>query len=256
MKYFGAAVTDIGIKKQTNQDSVCLKVAETADGRQVVLAAVCDGMGGLEKGELASATVIRNLCAWFTNELTTKLNNFSWDDIAEEWRILLKKLNQQILNHGKKIKVNLGTTVTAMLILDNQYLIAHVGDSRVYKLSDNILQITEDQTFIAREMKKGTMSMEEAMKDKRRNMLLQCVGASRDVEPQIINGTIKNNEAYLLCSDGFRHKITEEEMYETLCPNSICSIADIERKEKHLVAMVKARQEKDNISVVVIKCME
>lgn len=256
MKYFGAAVTDIGIKKQTNQDSICLKIAETGDGKQVAMVIVCDGMGGLDKGELASATVIRRLSAWFMNELPKKLNNFYWDDVSKEWTILIKQMNQQLIQYGKMIKVNLGTTVTAMLIVDEEYMIAHVGDSRAYRISDGISQITEDQTFIAREIKSGNMTPEEAAKDKRRNMLLQCVGASRDVEPVMTFGKVMANEVYMLCSDGFRHKISEEEIYENFYPRGINTPTDIERKEKHLVAMVKARQEKDNISVVAIKCTE
>ena len=256
MKYFGAAVTDIGIKKETNQDSVCMKIAETSDGKQVVMVMVCDGMGGLEKGELASATVIRKFSAWFANELPRKLVAFSWQEIAQEWTIFLKKINQEILQYGKAIKVNLGTTVSVMLIVDNEYMIAHVGDSRVYRIDENVEQITEDQTFIAREMKRGTMTLEEAMRDKRRNMLLQCVGSSRDVEPDILFGKVKANEIYMLCSDGFRHKVSNEEIHENFYPRGINSPADLERKEKHMVAIVKARQEKDNISVVAIKCTE
>ena len=256
MRYFGAVVTDKGIKKETNQDSVCLKIAETADGKQVVLAIVCDGMGGLEKGELASATVIRRFSAWFHNELPGKLDNFSWQEIAEEWITFLKKTNQEILQYGKEIKVNLGTTVSAMLIVDDEYVIAQVGDSRVYRIDSVIEQITEDQTFIQREMNRGTMTLEEAMQDRRRNMLLQCVGSSRDVDPVLTFGKVMNNEIYLICSDGFRHKISSDEIYENICPNQIFSSSNLEQKEKQLIAVVKARQEKDNISVVAFKCMQ
>lgn len=256
MQYFGAAVTDIGIKKQTNQDSVCLKIAETNEKNQIAMVLVCDGMGGLEKGELASATVVRRLSMWFMNELPKRIKGFSWEETTNEWKILLKQLNQELLQYGKTIKVNLGTTITAMLIINGEYMIAHVGDSRAYRIYDDIEQLTEDQTFIAREIKNGTMTAEEAEKDRRRNMLLQCVGASRDVEPVFTFGKILPNEIYMLCSDGFRHKITEEEIFESFYPGGIHTPEDIERKGKHLIAMVKARIEKDNISVVAIKCTE
>lgn len=256
MRYFGSAVTDIGIKKQTNQDSVCLKIANTVDRKSVVMAIVCDGMGGLEKGELASATVIRRLSEWFHNEFPIRMENFSWAQVSIEWSNLVKRMNYEILNYGKTIKMNLGTTLTAMLIVENEYMIVHVGDSRVYKIDDEIQQVTEDQTFIAREIKNGNMTPEEASKDKRRNMLLQCIGASKNVEPEIIFGKVTVGEVYMLCSDGFRHKISEEEIFNEFHSESVQTISELEMKEKHLIAIIKARQEKDNISVVVIKCAE
>ena len=112
--------------------------------------------------------------------------------------------------------------------------------------------LTTDQTFVAREISRGTMTPEQAKRDKRRNLLLQCVGASRTVEPQIIYGKAEKG-AYMLCSDGFRHEITEEEMYESLNPINLMNKAAMHSNAKYLIEQVKAREERDNISVVLIK---
>lgn len=256
MKYFGTAVTDIGITKNANQDSACIKIAESSKFGQMAMIALCDGMGGLEKGELASATVIRFFANWFENEFPKQLGNFSRKKLAEEWKRMIKEQNYRISRFGKKNNVSLGTTATIMLAVNNKYLIAHVGDTRVYEIRNDIRQLTEDQTFIAREIKKGNMTPEQAAKDPRRNMLLQCVGASKDVEPQIITGKIEKNTVYMLCSDGFRHKLSDKEMYDNFCPSALSSTHSMESSSRNLIDMVKSRNEKDNITVALLKCFE
>lgn len=255
MRYLGIAVTDIGISKQTNQDSACIKVANTKDKGQIAMVVLCDGMGGLAKGELASATVIRTLSNWFERELPQKLNNYSWNELAAEWDKMIKEQNYKILEYGKTIRNNLGTTISAMLIIEEKYMIVHVGDTRVYRISETIEQLTEDQTFIAREIEKGTMTIEEAAKDPRKNMLLQCVGASRTVSPDIIFGDIQPNTVFMLCSDGFRHVLTNEEIYAKFNPNGLNTIVDMKQYSKQLIELVKSRGEKDNITVSLLKCV-
>lgn len=208
MRFVVIADTDIGIAKDTNQDSVCVKHAKSPVG-EVLMAIVCDGMGGLAKGELASATVIREFCDWFDHELERELQFVDMKVIGAKWELMLKSLNSRILEYGKKDGFNLGTTFSGLLLIQNQYLIVHVGDSRVYHLDSWLTQMTEDQTVVERKIKEGLITREQAKTDAQKSVLLQCVGASRVVTPQIISGTIKEG-AYLLCSDGFRHKISEK----------------------------------------------
>lgn len=254
MKYVGMAETDVGISKKTNQDSVCIKIAETPDKKQIVLAVVCDGMGGLEKGELASATVIRCFNEWFEKVLPEKIDNYSWDKLGEEWKDMITEQNQKILSFGKLLRVNLGTTLSAMLIMEDKYMIAHVGDSRIYSITNKVEQLTEDQTFVTREVKRGTMTMEQAMADPRRNMLLQCVGASRIVEPEMIFGEVVPDSVYMLCSDGFRHVINEQEMYDVFGRDKTDKPEEMRQRIRLLINTVKDRGEKDNITAALIKC--
>ena len=254
MNFIGTAVTDIGNVKQTNQDSVCVKIANTEKNEHVAMVVLCDGMGGLDKGELASATVIRAFIAWFENELPKHLTRLNWKTVSSDWERLIKEQNYRISQYGKQIDVSLGTTVTAMLIIENKYLISHVGDSRVYEIAKGFRQLTEDQTFIAREIKKGTMTPEQAAKDPRRNMLLQCVGASRNVEPQMLTGDIKEDTVFMFCSDGFRHVLSDEEMYESFNPVNAVNAVTMEQNSKKLIDVVKSRNERDNITVALLNC--
>ncbi len=252
MRYIATADTDIGISKDTNQDSMLIKHASTDVG-EVLLAVVCDGMGGLAKGELASATVIRAFSKWFDEELPFELENADMQVIGAKWSLLLKELNVQILEFSNANKIDgVGTTFSGILFIGNQYVIGHVGDTRIYHISSSLSQLTTDQTFVAREISRGTMTLEQAKTDKRRNLLLQCIGASKVVEPQVIYGKAEKG-AYMLCSDGFRHEITEAEMYESLNPINLMNKDAMHNNAKYLIEQVKSRGEKDNISVLLIK---
>jgi len=251
VRFIVTADTDIGISKDTNQDSVLIKHAKV-DGDEVLMAVVCDGMGGLAKGELASATVVRAFNDWFDNELPYELEHLDMQVIGGKWTLLLKDMNLKILEFGQSIRTDLGTTFTGILFVGDQYVIVHVGDTRAYQIGTGLTQLTTDQTFVAREISRGTMTPEQAKTDKRRNMLLQCVGASKTVEPQVLYGTTKKG-AYMLCSDGFRHEVTEEELYESLKPVNLMNQKAMHSNARYLIEKVKSRQERDNISVVLIK---
>jgi PPM family protein phosphatase len=255
MEVLTAAYTDIGISKQTNQDSLCLKVAETSLG-MVVLALICDGMGGLSKGEVASASVVNTFSDWFDEELPAFLAKNELSNIQYRWEQLIQEQNQKIDEYGRNNNVQLGTTWTALLLIDSKFmLIGHVGDSRVYRIQHKLEVLTEDQTVVGRDVRSGVLTPEQAKLDPRRNVLLQCIGASRIVEPQFIQGTPVAGEVYMLCSDGFRHMITEDEIYHSFSPQVLVNERVMEEKAKALVELNKQRKETDNITVLLIKIL-
>lgn len=251
MHYLATADTDTGIVKQTNQDSVLIKHGNSEKG-ELLLAIVCDGMGGLDKGEVASATVIRRFSEWFDKELPYELECIDMNVIGGKWSLILKDLNVRIAEYGQKQNIQLGTTFTGILFVENQFVVVHVGDSRLYHLGSNMKQLTTDHTFVAREVSRGNLTPEQAKIDKRRNLLLQCVGASERIEPQIFSGIVEKG-AYMICSDGFRHEISEEEIYETLNPVNLVNQHSMHNNVKYLIEQVKSRKEKDNISVILVK---
>lgn len=252
MRFRATADTDIGTTKSTNQDSILVKHG-VIEEEEVLLAIVCDGMGGLAKGELASATVIRMFERWFYKELPAELDDLDMQIIGAKWALLLKELNVSILNYSQENRIEgMGTTFSGILMIGNQYMIGHVGDSRIYHIGASMTQLTTDQTFVEREVSRGAMTLEQAKTDKRRNLLLQCIGASQTVEPQIICGMIQKG-AYMLCSDGFRHENTEEEMYESLNPVNLINKDMMHSNAKYLIEQAKERGERDNISIILIK---
>jgi PPM family protein phosphatase len=255
MDVLSAVCTDVGNRKSTNQDSLCLRIADTSVGK-VVLAVICDGMGGLSKGEVASASVVHAFSEWFETELSAQLAKKDLDDIQYRWGRLMKEQNQRIADYGRKIRAQLGTTLTALLVIDSQFLlIGHVGDSRVYRINQQLEILTEDQTVVGREIRSGTLTPEQAKKDPRRNVLLQCIGASKIVEPQFVYGKPVPGEVYLLCSDGFRHEITEDEIFQAFSPQLLTNEKVMEQQVKAMIELNKQRQEKDNITAVLIKIL-
>jgi len=252
MEILTATHTDIGIKKETNQDSLCLKIAETSIGK-VTMAIICDGMGGLSKGEVASASVIEAFSDWFDNELPTMLNANDNKEIEYRWERIIKEQNQRISEYGNHLRIQLGTTLTVLLLINTTYIIGHVGDSRAYMIDEKLHVVTKDQTLVAREVERGNMTLEQAKVDPRKNVLLQCIGASKIVEPVFIQGKTKLGCVWMLCSDGFRHQITSDEIYDAFKPSILTNEIIMSKKANELVEINKYRGETDNITVLLIK---
>lgn len=268
MKFRCAGATNVGTKKKTNQDSCLIKVAETRVG-DVALVAVCDGMGGLSKGELASATVARAFSDWFEKKLPILLETLSTSvegleaSVEGQWSGLVQDLNIEIMRHGTKDKINLGTTLTAMLFVGGRYSIVHVGDSRAYEITaDEAKQLTHDQTFVAQEIESGKMTEEEAKVHPDRNVLLQCVGSSVEVVPEIIHGTLNKQATYLVCSDGFRHELSPQEICDTFKKSVTEDLwdgrdgAQVSACIDDAIEEVMKRGEQDNITAVLLETFE
>lgn len=253
MDFLLSAVTDKGVKKAVNQDAVTLKTAGYKN-QKIAFAVLCDGMGGLEQGELASTTVINRFSSWFSTEFPKILKNgYTHGAVKEDWQKILLELNASLIEYGKAVHGNLGTTFVAVLIVDNRYIVANVGDSRAYMLDSDIYQITKDQSVVAREIAMGRLTEAEAETDSRKNILLQCVGATGNIEPDFFEGTIGEKNVIMLCSDGFRHKISKQEIYEYLRPDSLLSNEQAEQNIRKLTEINRQRGETDDITAVLIK---
>lgn len=253
MNYLAVARTDVGIVKQKNQDSLTVKVANM-NGEQVVFAVMCDGMGGLEQGEVASATVIKKFENWFLRDFPQLVREgFDEGILRQQWESMLEELNEKIKRYGQSKQIRLGTTITSLLLYQGSYYSIHVGDSRAYEIADDLSIITQDQTVVALEIKKGLLTEEQAKTDPRRSILLQCIGASDVVVPDFYVGDVIENAVYMLCSDGFRHEITPDEIYEYFSPYALQTKEDMERSAEYLIELNKNRKERDNITVVLIR---
>lgn len=151
----------------------------------------------------------------------------------------------------------MGTTIVAMLIMNDHYYLMNVGDSRAYLLADQLYQLTKDQTFVQYEIDAGRLTEEEAKYHPQRNVLLQCVGASDVVTPDFYEGPVYPDTVFMLCSDGFRHIITPEEIYQYLNPSVLMDENVMKNNAVYLTELNKQRREVDNISVALIRtCRE
>ena len=253
MEFLVSASTDIGISKKTNQDSYSVTIVDTRLGKMVI-AVLCDGMGGLSKGEIASATVIDAFRKWIVTRLPELCKKSITDTIIQnEWCDIAIIYNEKIKNYGKSVGIDLGTTLVAILLTDSRYYIINIGDSRVYEITYKVVVLTKDQTVVARETELGIISEEQAKTAPRRSVLLQCIGASDEIAPDVFFGETKKDAVYMLCSDGFRHEISIEEIQQYLNPEKMHKVDQMKQNMDFLIEINKQRMERDNISVVSIR---
>jgi len=251
MNFIISASTDIG-RKPMNQDSLFVRRINTSIG-EIVFAMVCDGMGGFEKGEIASATLVTAFTDWMYEKLPEILHQTPEDSvIREQWSAVVNEQNDKLREYSHREGCLMGTTMTAMLLTGERYFIMNIGDSRAYEFRKGIRQITIDHTVLAQEVLLGNMTAEEAERAPNRNVLTRCVGVEEFVTPDMFFGDTVRNAVYMLCSDGFRHTITENELVEQFSRGGVSGEADLKRREEHLIELIKQRGETDNISVVTV----
>lgn len=255
MNFIVSATTDIGTTKSTNQDSYNVRVY-SAGSEKIAFAVLCDGMGGLSKGEVASASLVNAFCKWADTRLPELYKvGITDSQIRTDWVDIATLYNKKIKVYGKKcgLPSGLGTTLTAMLLTASRYYIINIGDTRAYEITDRVSVLTRDQTVVAREVELGNITPEEAETDPRRSVLLQCVGASDDVYPDMFFGDTRLNAVYMLCSDGFRHEISEQEIFGYLNPGVMTDADGMKRNMNALIDIDKQRMERDNISVISVR---
>ncbi len=253
-QFITAACTDKGNLKDVNQDALVIEEAETVNGN-ILLAAVADGLGGLAAGEIASRKMAEALSGWFENSLAATVSQTgrlpSLEDFRNEMNFLLSRTATDIYKGEKE---SCGTTVTAILFGFGEYHIVHVGDTRAYVLDGEFKQLTKDQTYIQRMIDRGEITEEEAETHPKRSVLIQCVGASEFIAPQYLSGHYEAGMKFMICSDGFRHKVKAEEFKEGLLT------ADTEDELKDLASTLTdlnlKRGETDNISSIFIHITE
>ena len=254
-RFLSAAHTDVGIKKKKNQDAVLLMEAETGDGN-ALLAAVSDGMGGLEAGEEASRIMTEALEGWFRNRLPLSLSGgtFDEDSFMEGISGAIYQADNAIADYEDEIHGDCGTTVSLVFLYMGKWYVANVGDSRVYHHDGSvIMQLTKDHTLVQQEVDQGRMTKEEAEASKDRNILLQCVGAGGMVDPDWFCGTYKPGDVFLVCCDGFRHVLGKEDFFSRLHPDVLTDEMQMESVLKECTDEEKRRGERDNISAILVK---
>ncbi len=247
-----AAHSNKGPLRETNQDACCVEVAQTRFG-EVVMAVVCDGVGGLSQGELASSCVARRFARWFERDLPPLIDgmrsSFEPKAVEDAWKALLGSINRALYAYGVRSGGLLGTTVTAALSCDGDYVVGHVGDCRLYRVNDRgVRQITTDQTLVARQVANGILTPGEARTHPRRNVILQAVGASPSLYPLFYRGRCDANDLFVLCSDGAYRKAKESDL-GSVFGNGTQSSSKLGRACRALIARDLSRGETDNLTV-------
>lgn len=237
MKRLFTGLTDPGLLRSVNQDDYYID----PQGRFFIVA---DGMGGHAGGQEASRIA--------TQSIQMHLNQ-QWDSSEPSDRLLEKaflQANQAILQDQAKHpeRSDMGTTAVAVMLRDDQSWCAHIGDSRLYRLRGAKLhQVTEDHTWVARAMRLGDITPDQARIHPWRHILSKCLGREdlRQIEVQTFD--FLPNDRLLLCSDGLT-----EELSDGSITTHLKSIRACDRAASALVNAAKDKGGRDNITVVIV----
>jgi protein phosphatase len=245
-----AGETDVGRKRDHNEDSVFLPEAER-------LAIVADGMGGHASGEVASRLAVETIVRYFRD--TAEQQPLTWPyKVDRGLRADVNRLTTAIMLANLEIhetaqreskSKGMGTTVVASYFLDDTLLIGHVGDSRAYRLRDGKLQqLTEDHSLINDYIKMKRVTADEAQAWPHKNVIVRALGMKDTVQVDIITVEPKIGDVYLMCSDGLSGMLADQQM-----AHIIGSENDINRAVDVLIAAANEEGGIDNISVVLAR---
>lgn len=233
--------TDVGLSREHNEDCIGWD-----DKGLVVLA---DGMGGHNAGEVASKLAVDAI----TEALNTSIfNQKKVDELVEPVTAAVSDANRVIFEHASThIQcAGMGTTVVMGLFIGDTCTLAHVGDSRIYRLRDTKLeQLTSDHSLLQEMINEGHMTREEADDVVNKNLITRALGIAPEVEVDVQQQVLQDGDIYLLCSDGLTDLVTDEGI--SICINE--SITDIEHATNALVGLANSRGGSDNISVILVK---
>lgn len=255
MKYLTGVYWESGRVADANQDSLVLLQVLTARGR-VLMAAVCDGMGGLAQGEWASGYVTQRLQEWFYESLLRSVRRKKpyWV-IRRSLERLVYHMQEQVALYGEREEIQLGTTMTVLVLWEKTYLLWHLGDTRAYRLNKASGGRSAHWSITSGGSRGRKSRIVCLTKDhvKGRNQLTKCVGSFGYERPDFQLGVVQAGQGILLCSDGFRHYVEESELADVLNSEQIKEEPQIARRLREIGDVCMKRGEKDNMSAVYVK---
>ena len=191
-------MTDIGNGRPSNQDAYLLRQKEK-NGKLYLLAVVCDGMGGLKKGEIASHYIVEVLKQWFDETLFDGLETMGIDMIEQNLIDLIRRINQNLLLMSRRMEEtkSMGSTLTLLFVEEHEFFVLNVGDSRTYWFDRDRKFVTTDHTLAELELRAGHLTKEQAKKDPRRHILIQCVGVTKDIRIDCYKGRLNPGMEFL-----------------------------------------------------------
>lgn len=234
--------SDVGKAREMNQDS--FYVSDIKDGIKLFILA--DGMGGYKGGEIASNLAVASsksfICNNFPNIIKEK------EEILKLISDAIEYANFVVYEKSKESTEisDMGTTLDICLIYNNKVFIGHIGDSRVYRIRKNIIRkLTNDHSYVAKLVKEGKITKEEAYDHPRKNMLLKAIGCNSLVEPDVMYKGFIKDDILLMCSDGLTNMLKDEEIYQIL----------LENPEKPVETLIKKANDaggSDNITAIIV----
>lgn len=247
-----ASCTDPGMVRSHNEDSIA---SDPAHG----LVVLADGMGGYNAGEVASGmatTVITTemqqlLAKVQPHEIDPQTNKALAGELVREQ---VMKANASIYHAAQSQPqyAGMGTTLVVCLFYDNKALVAHLGDSRLYRMRDGELtQVTRDHSLLQEQIDSGLITAEQAKHAQHKNLVTKALGIDPSVEPEMHEYDTRPGDIYLLCSDGLPDMVEDDDISMTLEALG----ANLKLAAQQLVQMANDNGGKDNVSVILVRVL-
>lgn len=242
-------LTDVGQRRDHNEDAVASDV-------EIGLLVLADGMGGYKAGEVASEIAVLTLVADLKEALfdsqpgQTDENGMQLE--ARALRDAVAKANEAIYNVSQSQPqcAGMGTTLVVALFTNDRVLVGHIGDSRMYRLRNNVLtRMTQDHSLLQEQINSGLITVEQAKQSNNKNLVTRALGIDPQVELELHEHEVQPGDLYLLCSDGLTDLVDDEDIHLTLTSLS----ANLELAAHQLVQMANDNGGKDNISVILAR---
>lgn len=255
-------LTDIGLQRDHNEDAVASDVT-------MGLVILADGMGGYKAGEVASEIAVLSISAELKEAMMHAQSRQHSSDLQvpdsvkqpavsglqPEIQLItnaVKNANSAIYHVSQHYPEcsGMGTTLVVGLFVDNKLLVGHIGDSRMYRLRNQILtQITEDHSLLQEQINAGFITAEQAKFSSSRNLVTRALGVDSEVDLELNQLSVETNDVYLLCSDGLNDMIDDDIIQSTLNAYSF----ELAAAAEALVQKANDNGGKDNISVILVK---
>ena len=242
--YITSYCTDAGIKKRVNQDSLCIKKALLKD-KTILMALVCDGMGGAKGGREASQGACNVIEQVFQEQ-------YAQCGAGQEGAFLKKALisaNRYVFNKAahEESLAGMGTTAVCALVRGGEATLCHAGDSRAYLCrGGKLTQLTHDHSYVQELVDCGTITEEEAEHHPQKNIITRALGVDYRLEPEVTSVQLQAKDLLLLCSDGLTNMVPVEQMEQLLAQGPFYDLPD------RLVEAANENGGSDNITALLL----
>lgn len=251
--YQVGSASSIGMQRDLNEDALftlTTNLISNNTNQPFGLYIVADGMGGHQHGERASNVAVRAMADQILEKvLPNFLESGTESSPASIPQIIeagIRSAHKAIMQHAP----GGGTTLTGMLMLDDQITICHIGDSRAYKIDQNgkMHQLTTDHSVVRRLEELGQITPDEAAVHPQRNVLYRALGQTESVDAEMISNPSQDGESYLICSDGLWGLVPDNKMTAVIRGSN-----SPQQASEELIELANAAGGPDNISVIIVK---
>ena len=237
--------SDKGLMRSNNEDACFVLLNDN-------IYLVADGVGGGNAGEIASRTAVNEIANYIANNpIKQATNKYAVVNYLQD---CLDKTNEKIFTQALKYEQNKGmaTTLAVVYAKEGRAYIGNIGDSRVYLYRDgDLVQLTEDHTYVNTLLKAGIISKEQAETDDRKNVITKALGADNTVEPDFFQVNIMKDDIFLICTDGLSDEVDNQGMIDVLKENK--SMSDVCNK---MIEKANSNGGHDNITVICLRVTE